>query len=80
MENGVGHKCNGRCELCNVNQRTYCAAQMAYYAQQEIYEIKTMLNGIVSKKDVEEDIVLITNTSEPNASGADDVDGLVRGI
>lgn len=36
-------ECDGHCERCNVNQRTYCAAQMAYYNQQEIAEIKDML-------------------------------------
>jgi hypothetical protein len=27
-------KCTGRCELCNPNQRTYCAAQKSYYMEQ----------------------------------------------
>ena len=36
-------KCDGRCETCSVNQRTYCSAQMAYFAQQEIAEIKAMI-------------------------------------
>ena len=36
-------KCDGRCETCNINQRTYCAAQMAYYNQQEIASIKAIL-------------------------------------
>lgn len=38
--------CNGHCELCSVNQRTYCAAQMAYYNQQEIAEVKIMLANL----------------------------------
>lgn len=60
MEKG----CNGRCEACNVNQRTYCAAQMAYYAQQEISEIKALL----TKPKDEQPIIVI---SEPNAPGAE---------
>lgn len=44
-------RCNGRCETCNVNQRTYCSAQMSYYNQQEIYEIKSMLNKMMEKND-----------------------------
>lgn len=44
MENNREQKsCNGRCEMCSVNQRTYCASQMAYYNQQEISEIKAIL-------------------------------------
>lgn len=42
MEN----RCNGRCEECSINQRTYCAAQMAYYAQQEIAAVKGMLSAL----------------------------------
>ena len=53
MEN----KCNGRCEECNINQRTYCAAQMAYYAQQEIAEVKAMISTF-SKSDESEIVVL----------------------
>ena len=72
MENNTTeHKCNGRCEMCNVNQRTYCASQMSYYAQQEIGEIKAILNQMISKQD-DENIVLINGTLEPNASGAED--------
>ena len=52
MEQGNEMKrCNGRCETCNVNQRTYCAAQMSYYNQQEIYEIKSMLHKMMKKND-----------------------------
>lgn len=36
-------KCTGRCELCTPNQRTYCAAQKAYYMEQDIAEIKSLL-------------------------------------
>ena len=57
-------ECNGRCETCNVNQRTYCAAQMAYYAQQEIAEIKALL-----AKSTEGDSIIVI--SEPDASGAE---------
>ena len=61
MEQG---KCNGRCESCNVNQRTYCASQMAYFAQQDIAEIKAVLNELVKN-----DITILN--SEPNVSGAE---------
>ena len=40
-------KCDGHCETCNINQRTYCASQMAYYAQQEISEIKSFIAAFV---------------------------------
>ena len=36
-------KCDGHCETCNINQRTYCASQMAYYLQGEISQIKAIL-------------------------------------
>lgn len=49
-------KCNGRCEMCNVNQRSYCSAQMAYYNQQEIFEIKSMLMKMSEKN---EDLVVL---------------------
>lgn len=47
MENKV--QCDGRCIDCSINQRTYCAAQMAYYNQKEIAEIK----AILARKDEE---------------------------
>lgn len=47
MEN----KCNGRCEECSVNQRTYCSSQIAYYVQREIAEIKAMLLAMSRKDD-----------------------------
>ena len=50
--------CSGRCENCNVNQRTYCAAQMAYYAQQEIAEIKAVLGSFTQKKEEDNIVVL----------------------
>lgn len=53
--------CSGRCENCNVNQRTYCASQMAYYAQQEIAEIKAFLASFTQKKEDEDEIVLLRN-------------------
>ena len=53
-------KCTGRCELCNPNQRSYCAAQKAYYLEQDIAEIKRLLAGkeseittIVTKEEIE---------------------------
>lgn len=39
----VNNQCDGHCETCNINQRTYCAAQIAYYNQKEIEEIKKMI-------------------------------------
>lgn len=50
--------CSGRCENCNVNQRTYCASQMAYYAQQEIAEIKAILASFSNKKEEDSIVVL----------------------
>ena len=38
--------CDGHCEKCNLNQRTYCAAQMAYYNQQEIAAIKAAMREV----------------------------------
>lgn len=60
MEN----KCNGRCESCSVNQRTYCAAQMVYYMQEELTEIKSMLQ-------IPENDKPIIIRSEPNVPGAE---------
>ena len=40
--------CNGKCEMCNINQRTYCAAQMAYYVQAEISSMKSILTTLVN--------------------------------
>lgn len=71
-------KCDGHCETCNINQRTYCAAQMAYYAQGEISQIKAILARLEDKGD--NNIILQEKcaenednnaVSEPNASGAD---------
>lgn len=42
--------CTGHCERCSVNQRTYCAAQRSYFLEQEIIEIKSILQ----QKDVGE--------------------------
>ena len=50
--------CSGRCENCNVNQRIYCCAQMAYYAQQEIAEIKAFLATFSQKKEDDSIVVL----------------------
>lgn len=59
--NGTKVGCSGRCENCNVNQRTYCAAQMAYYAQQEIEEIKAFLASLAQKK---EDAIVVLREEE----------------
>ena len=44
-------KCDGHCETCNINQRTYCASQMAYYLQGEISQIKAVLARFADKGD-----------------------------
>ena len=71
-------KCDGHCETCNINQRTYCAAQMVYYLQGEISQIKAVLARLADKGDT--NIILREKcaenednnaVSEPNASGAD---------
>ena len=36
--------CKGRCEMCSPNQRMYCAAQKILYIEQDIAEIKSLLN------------------------------------
>lgn len=55
-------KCTGRCEMCSPNQRSYCAAQKAYYLEQDMAEIKQLLiaraekdeiTTIVAKEDIE---------------------------
>lgn len=43
MEEKEIRKCDEHCERCNINQRTYCAAQMALYNQKEIAQIKAIL-------------------------------------
>ena len=72
-------KCDGRCETCNINQRTYCAAQISYYNQQEIAVIKSFLSDFLScsketviKKNKIEENENISVQSEPTASGADE--------
>ena len=72
-------KCNGRCESCNINQRTYCAAQIAYYNQQEINAIKAAISDFLScgretiiTKNKSEENEDISVQSEPTASGADE--------
>lgn len=55
-KNEQAKKCDGRCETCNINQRTYCAAQISYYNQQEIAEIKSFLSDFCKRG--EGDIIL----------------------
>lgn len=72
-------KCDGHCETCNINQRTYCAAQIAYYNQQEINAIKAAMadflacgkETIITKNKIEENENMSVQ-SEPTASGADE--------
>lgn len=54
--NNQVNKCDGRCETCNINQRTYCSSQIAYYCQKEISEIKAILSTFIA--DSSKDIVL----------------------
>lgn len=72
-------KCDGHCETCNINQRTYCAAQIAYYNQQEINAIKAAMSDFLScgketiiTKNKSEESEDISVQSEPTASGADE--------
>lgn len=67
MEN----KCSGRCEECSINQRTYCAAQMAYYAQQEIAEIKAALASS-SAKEQSGDIVVLRRDEDEESEETED--------
>ena len=39
-------KCDGHCERCNANQRSYCSSQISYYNMQEIAAIKSMLQKL----------------------------------
>lgn len=48
-------ECDGHCERCGVIQRVYCAAQMAYYNQKEIAEIKAILSGM-NKQDIQTNV------------------------
>lgn len=63
--------CSGRCENCSVNQRTYCASQMAYYAQQEMNEIKAYLVSLVKSK-YEDSIVVLREDESPSQVEEDD--------
>lgn len=57
-------KCNGRCEQCSPNQRTYCAAQKALYMEQDVAEIKAMLQAMVQNNGGEITILAVSeNTS-----------------
>lgn len=72
-------KCDGHCETCNINQRTYCAAQIAYYNQQEINAIKAAMTDFLScgretiiTRNKSEENENISVQSEPTVSGADE--------
>lgn len=62
MEENNNIGCSGHCENCNINQRTYCAAQMAYYAQQEINAIRASLSEFLRKDD--NHIILVEKTQQ----------------
>ena len=72
MEENV-QGCSGHCERCSVNQRTYCAAQRSYFLEQEIMEIKTMLQNR-SNGEIETIFVRNVETSEVEVNVADAVD------
>lgn len=72
-------KCDGHCETCNINQRTYCAAQIAYYNQQEINAIKAAISDFLAcgretiiTKNKSEENENISVQSEPTVSGVDE--------
>lgn len=62
--------CNGRCETCGMNQRSYCAAQKAYYLEQDISEIKLLLSSIVANNDEQ----IIVNPKVLNTGTGDDTE------
>ena len=78
IQQSAAQKCDGYCETCNINQRTYCAAQMSYYMQGEISQIKAVLARFCDKSDTS---IILRNKideneennaiSEPKALGAD---------
>lgn len=67
MEENLQHpavqKCDGHCETCNINQRTYCAAQMSYYMQAEMGQIKAVLARFCDKSDTS---IILRNKIEEN--------------
>ena len=62
MEENNNIGCSGHCENCNINQRTYSAAQMAYYAQPEIHAISASLSEFLRKDD--KHIILVEKTQQ----------------
>lgn len=71
-------KCDRHCETCNINQRTYCAAQIALYNQEEIGKIRAILDNftfigsgdVIVKNKIEGEEERLP--SEPMAPGADE--------
>ena len=41
-------KCDGRCETCDINQRTYCCAQRMYYLMGDISAIRAQISHLFS--------------------------------
>ena len=79
INNTQPKKCDGHCETCNINQRTYCAAQIAYYNQQEINAIKAAISDFLAcgketiiTRNKSEENENISVQSEPTASGVDE--------
>ena len=70
--------CSGRCENCNMNQRTYCASQMAYYAQKEVAEIKAIIMSLVKSK-YEDAIVVLREEEKPEEVASATPDAGTRG-
>ncbi len=48
MEGDERKGCDGHCDRCTPNQRSYCAAQLAYYNMREISAIRADLAKISS--------------------------------
>lgn len=56
-------KCNGRCEMCSMNQRTYCASQKALFLEQDMAEVKAMLQAMLTNDGGEITTILTEETS-----------------
>ena len=62
MADEIRNGCDGHCEKCSINQRSYCAAQLAYYNMQEIMAIRADL----AKKNQDSELTLISNGDMPS--------------
>ncbi|MBR0544535.1 MAG: hypothetical protein IIW98_08855 [Bacteroidaceae bacterium] len=55
--------CNGRCEMCSLNQRTYCSAQKMLFVEQDVAEIKALLIEITKNNGGEITTILTEDIS-----------------